>query len=168
MEFLKARVEKDLGLPVYKPANGEKISIPTPSYSTIAIPEKLYTKALMLDPNPHKRNCPLEFALVKEDDGTLTVTDVDSQIEDTLNSVTFSENVKVDSIDWPGFTKKLKMLDPTLEVKEDGLDLFDSTVLLTHAENQINELEVIFDLSRESTLPKIYELIGARKEEDDS
>uniref|UniRef100_A0AC35G2A8 Integrator complex subunit 11 n=1 Tax=Panagrolaimus sp. PS1159 TaxID=55785 RepID=A0AC35G2A8_9BILA len=167
MEFLKSRVEKDLGLPVYKPANGEKISIPTPSYSTLTIPQKLYTKALMLDPNPHKRNCPLEFALVKGDDGTLTVTDVDSQIEETLHSVTFSENVKVDSIDWPGFTKKLKILDPTLEVKEDGLDLFDSTVLLTHAENETNELEVIFDLSRESTLPKIYELIGAKKEEDD-
>ena len=60
------------------------------------------------------------------------------------------------------------MLDPALEEKDDGIDLFDSTVLLTTSEDAQNELEVIFDLSRESTLPKIYEIIGARKEEDDS
>uniref|UniRef100_A0A7E4W0U2 Integrator complex subunit 11 n=1 Tax=Panagrellus redivivus TaxID=6233 RepID=A0A7E4W0U2_PANRE len=164
MEFLKARVEKEFHINVYKPANGERVTILVPELNTFTVPRAMYQQALATDSHPHKRVVPFEAAIQEnKDNRTVELVPVNGVIEDEyLYNVTYSEYVKVESVDWAHFSKKLRPIDPDHQIKDDGLDLFCSSILLTHGEED-DHLEVIFDISRTATLDRIYRAIGAVK-----
>ena len=70
--------------------------------------------------------------------------------------------IKVKSRVIEKISEKLKFLDPDLDVKPDGVELFNGHVMLMNAKND-DEIEVLFDLSHEKELSKIYEAIEAEK-----
>ncbi|KAE9551860.1 hypothetical protein FO519_004934 [Halicephalobus sp. NKZ332] len=159
MEFLKKRVEKDFGLKVFKPANGEHISVEVPEFCKLSISREVYENCLSKESNPSKRNCPFEGIIVGEKNGKIHINAVP---EKKFHFTTSSEIIKVESRNISTNAEKLKLLDPDLDVKPDGIELFNGHVMLMNAKEE-DEVEVLFDLSHEKELQKIYQVIGGKK-----
>ncbi|TKR67003.1 hypothetical protein L596_023220 [Steinernema carpocapsae] len=164
MEFLKEKVEKELGLPVVKPANGETISIETRNGVEIPIPEDLLSRAIMKEINPNKRQCPFDAAVLMDKSRKMDVISIEEAAEKSgmdLHSITFGDFVTVDKVDWQEMADKLLKHDPDLQVKNDGLDLFDGEVLISEVNNEKNKVEVMWDESREEWSKLIIQAIQA-------
>jgi integrator complex subunit 11 len=64
MEFLKQKVEKEFGIPVFKPANGETISVPTCHDFVLEVPEELVSRSIGNCLDPAKTNCPFQAYII--------------------------------------------------------------------------------------------------------
>uniref|UniRef100_A0A914CDW6 Integrator complex subunit 11 n=1 Tax=Acrobeloides nanus TaxID=290746 RepID=A0A914CDW6_9BILA len=163
MEFLKQKVEKESNLKVYKPANGETISIDTEPEIFVDIPENLLSKSISLDPTPSKRFCPFQACVVMEKQSKkfeiISAEEAAQHMGVQLHSVTFSEIIDVEEINWTKIAKKLRKYDPELQMKTDGIDLFNSEILLTNVDGESRQIEIIWDESRESWLSLLTEEI---------
>uniref|UniRef100_F1KVT5 Integrator complex subunit 11 n=1 Tax=Ascaris suum TaxID=6253 RepID=F1KVT5_ASCSU len=160
MEFLKEKVEKEFGLRVYKPANGESICVDTELNATLTVPSQLIDKSISLDPTPSKKFCPFRaYVIMDKQSSQLEVISAKTaarQFNVNLHTITFSDTVEVDEVDWSKLATKLRRFDPNLEVKKDGLEMFGGEVLLAEVSGKPNQVEVIWDELRE----KWFELIS--------
>lgn len=80
MNFLKEKVEKvtygtriqfvnafqEFNLPVFKPANGETITIECNADVELEIPEEIIAKSIANDPTPSKRFCPFSACVLMD------------------------------------------------------------------------------------------------------
>ncbi|KAI6204623.1 Integrator complex subunit 11 [Aphelenchoides besseyi] len=168
MTFLKAKVEKEFKIPVFKPANGETINVEAKMRVYVDLPENLIRKSLsLLGPNANKRFCPFS-ACVLMDNKTkslqiLAPADAARELGVQLHSVTFSEVFKIGTLNWKQLADQLRKFDPDLQEKSDGIDMFDSELLLAAVSNNANRVELIWDDSRENWLDVIKKEIGAEK-----
>uniref|UniRef100_A0A183TYC5 Integrator complex subunit 11 n=2 Tax=Toxocara canis TaxID=6265 RepID=A0A183TYC5_TOXCA len=153
MEFLKEKVEKEFGVRVYKPANGESITIDKELGAALTVPSQLIERSIALDPTPSKKFCPFRaYAIMDKQSNQLEVISAKAaarQFNVNLHTITFSDTVQVDEIDWNKFAAKLRRFDPNLDMKKDGLEMFGGEVLLAEVTGKPNEVEIIWDEMRE-------------------
>jgi integrator complex subunit 11 len=168
MEFLKEKVEKEFSIKVFKPANGETVTIDSCLEVELEVPEDIISKSLANDPTPLKKFCPFS-ACVLMDKNTKKMEVISTEkaakcLGLQLHSVSFSDFVQIDEeINWVNMAKRLRKYDPGLQLKSDGIDMFDSELLLTSVEGEPKQVEVIWDEHRESWLSTIIETISGRR-----
>jgi len=68
-----------------------------------------------------------------------------------------------ETIDWQKIASRLFYYDSELQIKPDGIDLFNSELLLIQVTNQSRQLEIIWDESREHWIPVVVKELNARK-----
>ncbi len=117
MEFLKEKLQKEFGLTVYKPANGETVSVATEPEITLDVPTSLLKKSIQLDPHPSKRKCPFHASLVLQNEGgrkLLRVMDPEQAAEELglpMHTLNFTVTVGLKA-------KNLKDADPWTWLKK--------------------------------------------------
>ncbi|VDK73433.1 unnamed protein product [Litomosoides sigmodontis] len=162
MEFLKEKVEKEFNLKVFKPANGETVIIETPLNVCLNIPVQIIDRSISLDPTPSKRFCPFRaFLAMDKQTNQLEVVTPEAaarQLGKCLHTIAFSETVKVNHVNWNIFAAKLKVYDPNLQVKEDGIEMFNGEVTLVSLPGDSKHVEVIWDEIREEWSEEIIKL----------
>jgi len=168
MEILKAKVQKQYKIPVFKPPNGETVILETPNKVYVDISDELYDKTMnAIGPLAPKRFCPISGTLVMNTN-TKCLELVEhktaaNQMGVQLHSVTFSEIFEVKTLDWKEIARKLRKFDPELQEKSDGLDLFDSELLLVSVPDSPSKVEIIWDDDRENWVEIMQKEIGAEK-----
>ncbi|VDK25473.1 unnamed protein product [Anisakis simplex] len=122
MEFLKEKVEKEFGLRVYKPANGESITIEKDVDGSLTVPSQLIERSIALDPTPSKKFCPFRaYVVMDKQSNQLEVISAKAaarQFSVNLHSITFSDTIQLEEIDWHKIANKLRRFDPHLDVKQ--------------------------------------------------
>ncbi|KAL3997799.1 Integrator complex subunit 11 [Acanthocheilonema viteae] len=165
MEFLKEKVEKEFNLKVFKPANGETVTIETPLNICLNIPVQIIDRCINLDPTPSKRFCPFRaFLAMDKQTNQLEVMTPEAaarQLGKCLHTIAFGETVEVDHVNWKVFAAKLKVYDPNLQVKEDGIEMFNGEVTLISIPGDSKHVKVVWDEIREKWSE---EIITALKE----
>ncbi|KAL3124465.1 hypothetical protein niasHT_007748 [Heterodera trifolii] len=172
MEMLKARVEKEFGLEVFKPANGETVTVNSSARTYISVPEELIAKSIANCPSPAKRSCPFQaFLYLDKESNELSVISTEEaakQLGKELHTFCFNEIFYTFDalLDLDKLGEKLRRLvDPKLQIKPDGIELFDGELLLAQVPGQEHRLEIIWDEHREHWLDTLLPLIPARKME---
>ncbi|CAD5216898.1 unnamed protein product [Bursaphelenchus xylophilus] len=169
MEFLKGKVEKQFNIPVFKPANGETIVIETPLKVFVDIPSALIQKSMeIVGPRASKRFCPIRGCFIMSNDTKqlqfVAPDEAASQLGLKLHSVTFSEVFRMNTdLNLKQVAAILRKYDPELQEKTDGIDMFDSEVLIAAVPNEPKNVEIIWDDDRENWLSVLVEEIGAKK-----
>ncbi|KAI6192415.1 Integrator complex subunit 11 [Aphelenchoides bicaudatus] len=168
MNLLKGKVERQFNLQVYKPANGETVVIETPTKVYVDISQEVYNKSMSsVGPSAPKRFCPITGCLVMNSEtGSLELVPherVAQQLGYQLHSITFSEVFKINKLDWKIIAGLLRKFDQELQEKSDGLDLFNSELLLAAVSSDPLHIEVIWDEDRENWVEIICQEIGAKK-----
>lgn len=131
MDFLKDKVTKEFDVKVFKPANGETVSIPTEPEIWLDVPRELIKRSMAMDPNPSKRRCPFHANLILEE-GQLKVTDPQGAADALglpMHTLSFSVKVPVKSkalkdvepLDW--LRKTLNENFPEAHQEEEGEEL---------------------------------------------
>ncbi|KAI3413813.1 hypothetical protein GPALN_011294 [Globodera pallida] len=172
MEKLKAKVDTEFGLEVFKPANGETVTVNSSARMYISVPEELIAHSIADCPSPSKRTCPFQaFLYVDKESNELSVVSTEEaakQLGKELHTFCFNEIFyTIDAVlDLNKLAEKLRRLvDPKLQIKPDGIDLFDGELLLAQVPGQEHRLEIIWDEQREHWLDTLLPLIPARKME---
>uniref|UniRef100_A0A914V6H5 Integrator complex subunit 11 n=1 Tax=Plectus sambesii TaxID=2011161 RepID=A0A914V6H5_9BILA len=164
MEFLKEKVEKEFNLPVFKPANGETVVVPTRLDVRLDVPVSIIEHSLSLDPSPSKRSCPFRAAVRMDRAAGGDLEVISSQTAADLlglplHTITFSQTVTLPKIDWKQLTRALRTLDGDLQKKEDGLEMFAGEVTIMRIKEASDELELVWDEGREEWVDLILERI---------
>nr|CAD2175132.1 unnamed protein product [Meloidogyne enterolobii] len=169
MDILKGEVEKEFGLNVYKPANGETVSISSQPSIYVQVPEPLIRRSLAFIP-PKDETCPIEgFLFLDKQSNELTMLSNEEAAKHLgveLHSICLSEIfcVSEPKINWEELAERLKLnIDPELQIKPDGIELFDSELILAKVPEHSDRIEVIWDECREHLLDRILYLIPAKK-----
>ncbi|KAI1707173.1 beta-Casp domain-containing protein [Ditylenchus destructor] len=169
MEFLKSRVEKEFKIPVYKPANGESIVLNTNAAVYVNISDDFVKKCIRNCPSPSKRHCPFNgfVSLNKETNelDLLTAKEAADMLGTDVFTITYSENYEVDSLDWEHVAKLFTSYDPELQVKTDGISMFDGDVLLMRVADNANQFELVWEENRDHWLEILTNALRARKVE---
>ncbi|KAL7077440.1 hypothetical protein ACQ4LE_003037 [Meloidogyne hapla] len=170
MDILKGEVEKEFGLNVYKPANGETVSICSQPSIYVQVPEPLVRRSLALIPPKDETACPIEgFLYLDKQSNELTMLSAEEAAKHLgveLHSICLSEIFVTSepTINWEEIAERLKLnIDPELQIKPDGIELFDSELILAQVPEHSNRIEIIWDECREHLLNRILYLIPAKK-----
>uniref|UniRef100_A0A915DI60 Uncharacterized protein n=1 Tax=Ditylenchus dipsaci TaxID=166011 RepID=A0A915DI60_9BILA len=167
MEFLKSRVEKEFEIPVFKPANGETITINTNAAVYINVREEIIAKSIANCPSPSKRHCPFNaYVLMNKETKELDVVtpkEAAKILGVDLFTIAFSELYEVEEVNWERIAKKFKNYDPELQVKRDGIEMFDGELSFMNVSRHANQFEVIWEETREHWLEILLGEISARK-----
>uniref|UniRef100_A0A915P779 Integrator complex subunit 11 n=1 Tax=Meloidogyne floridensis TaxID=298350 RepID=A0A915P779_9BILA len=155
MDILKGEVEKEFGLNVYKPANGETVSISSQPSIYVQVPEPLIRRSLVFIP-PKDETCPIEgFLFLDKQSNELTMLSNEEAAKHLgveLHSICLSEIfcVSEPKINWEDMAERLKLnIDPELQIKPDGIELFDSELILAKVPEHSDRIEIIWDECRE-------------------
>jgi len=172
MAMLKTKVEQQFKIPVFKPANGETVVLETPLKVYVDISDELFRKAMSSGgPHASKRFCPITGCLVMNSStNTLELVrheEVAKEMGIQLHSITFSEIFEIKSLNWQELATRLQKFDPDLQLKSDGIDLFDSELLLASVPDNPARVEIIWDDERENWLSAVVKEIGAEKLPED-
>ncbi|VDM97005.1 unnamed protein product [Thelazia callipaeda] len=163
MEFLKEKVEKEFNLKVFKPANGETVVIETPLSVYLDIPMKILDRCIDLDPTPSKRACPFRAFLVMDKQNNqlevITPETAARHLNSSLHTIAFSEIIEVEEVNWKLFATKLRIFDPNLQIKEDGIEMFNGEIMLTTVPENSKQMEVIWDDIREDWSKEIIKTL---------
>ncbi|KAF1765140.1 hypothetical protein GCK72_005092 [Caenorhabditis remanei] len=166
MEFLKGKVEKEYKVPVHMPANGETVVITAQPKLDIKVPLEKIDRSLSLDPNPSKLECPFVAEIVydqaNENLHILSTAESEDLAEDAdcvPITLSLSEIIKVNRIDWNVLAKELLIYDPHLQQKEDGIEMFHGEITLVATDSEDVELELIWDECREHWFKIIHQAI---------
>lgn len=172
MDVLKTEVEKEFGLRVFKPANGETVSVVTQPSIYAHVPKRLIEQSIANYPGPNRMMYPLDgFLYLDKENNELTMISADEaakQLGDELHSICFSEIFYTSEAkpEWEKIAEKLRIyVDPELQIKPDGIEMFSSELVLAQVPEQPYRLEIIWDECREHWLEKLLPLIPARKRE---
>lgn len=153
MEFLKARVEEQFKIEVFKPANGESIDIWTEPKVELNVPMDVVERSLSLDPTPSKRFCPFHAVLTldaeKKDLNVISTEDAAKHLGVKLHKVEFVNRIEAKISDWEKIVDRLKEYDSSLFVSEDGVSMFNGEIRLRRVDEKRDLLEVVYDESRE-------------------
>uniref|UniRef100_A0A1I7YGF4 Integrator complex subunit 11 n=1 Tax=Steinernema glaseri TaxID=37863 RepID=A0A1I7YGF4_9BILA len=164
MEFLKEKIEKELGLPVLKPANGETVTVETQIGVDMNMPADVLDKAIMKEISANKRKCPLDACVIMDKSRKMEVISMEEaagRMGTSLHSITFGDFVRVDHMDFKKMAERLIKHDPDLQIKDDGLELFNGEVLIMKHKEEKNKVEVLWDEYREEWSQLIIEEIKA-------
>ena len=123
-------------------------------------------------PSPSKNECPLDgFVYLDKENNELTMISTEEaakQLGLELHSICFSEIFYTPEAKpkWELIADRLRdSIDPELQIKADGIELFESEIVLAQVPLQPNRLEIIWDECREHWLDRLLPLIPARKME---
>jgi len=93
----------------------------------------------------------------------ISLSDAASRLGVQRHMISFSETfVAIEGWTWEQFKEKLMDFDPDLQMKQDGIDMFDSELLL-HNSDERNHVEIIWDESREHWIKKIEDQLRLQK-----
>ncbi|CAJ0930060.1 unnamed protein product, partial [Mesorhabditis belari] len=165
MEFLKEKVEKEFRLKVSCPANGETVSVSTEIGKDISVPMEMVARSISLDPTPAKRACPFRGCIIVDrqynDIEVVSYETVAKQFDVPLHTITLSQKItgKVSCIDWDKMAKALSKHDAELQAKQDGIEMFHGEICVMPVRRQHNQVELMWDESRELWKPVILEEI---------
>ncbi|VDN56497.1 unnamed protein product [Dracunculus medinensis] len=167
MEFLKEKVEKEFKLKVFKPANGETAIIETPLNVYIKVPSELIEKTISYSPSPCKRFCPFNaYFTMEKRSNQLEVISAETaakQLGVNIHTISFSEIIEMEHINWEEIANKLRKFDLNLQLKEDGIELFSGEIVVCSVDGKAHQVELIWDEIRDEW----YDLIvKAIKEKD--
>ncbi|PAV63552.1 hypothetical protein WR25_20829 [Diploscapter pachys] len=155
MQFLRGKVEKEFNLPVFMPANGETVTISAEPTLEVLVPNDLLQKSIALDPSPAKRHCPFSACIVVDKEkGSIEIQSCESvakQMKLSLHTFTFSEIVDCgEEVDFDELMENLSQVDPELQKKPDGIEMFHGEICVMPVDGETNKIEVIWDESREA------------------
>ncbi|PAV66533.1 hypothetical protein WR25_22543 [Diploscapter pachys] len=155
MQFLRGKVEKEFNLPVFMPANGETVTISAEPTLEVLVPNDLLQKSIALDPSPAKRHCPFSACIVVDKEkGSIEIQSCESvakQMKLSLHTFTFSEIVDCgEEADFDELMENLSQVDPELQKKPDGIEMFHGEICVMPVDGETNKIEVIWDESREA------------------
>ncbi|GMT37908.1 hypothetical protein PFISCL1PPCAC_29205, partial [Pristionchus fissidentatus] len=165
MEFLKDKVEKEFGLRVYKPANGETVSIPASLEMDIEVPAELIHRSISLDPTPAKRACPFRASLLLDkQSSTLEVLSTEAaaaQFAFQIHTITHSEYIQTEKdINWKELARSVRSnVDMEMQQKADGIEAFDGDVVVMKCKDDSRKVELMWTENMDSWQPQIAELI---------
>jgi len=122
MAFLQERINKELDLPCYKPANGETVTFSTNPPIDVEVSTKLLKRHQNLNALPHldiKRKTPLHGALLVKNDRYIVLDQKEAmeELELQKHNMQFSMNVKVDNPSKLSFLLNLNQLHEYLKKK---------------------------------------------------
>ncbi|CAB3404409.1 unnamed protein product [Caenorhabditis bovis] len=155
MEFLKGKVAKEFNVPVHMPANGETVTIEVLPTIEMDISQEQVNRTIRLDPKPSKRECPFEgqFVLDQTTKRLAIVPVVESENEKKhveRTTISFSQIIKGKRVvAWKALTEALQNYDPYLQIKPDGIEMFDGEMAVMKMKNQENNVEFVWDENRQ-------------------
>ncbi|VDO17494.1 unnamed protein product [Brugia timori] len=130
------------------------------------IPVQILDRCISLDPTPSKRFCPFRaFLTMDKQTSQLEVITPEAaarQLGTSLHTIAFSETIEVGHVNWKFLASKLKLYDSNLQVKEDGIEMFDGEITLTSVTDYPKHVEITWDEIREEWSE---EIINALREE---
>lgn len=163
MEFLKEKVQEEFKVKVFKPANGETVTIPTELCMYLNVPVHIIEKSLSLDPSPSKRFCPFRAYVVMDKQTNelevITPEAAAKMLGTTVHTITFSDTIEVENVDWEEFADRLRAFDSELHVKPDGIEMFEGEILLAAVKGKPNAIEIIWDEIRDAWFEVISEAL---------
>ncbi|CAI2323866.1 unnamed protein product [Caenorhabditis sp. 36 PRJEB53466] len=165
MEFLAGKVTKEYKIPVHMPANGETVVIEAHPKLDIRVPLEKIDRSLSLDPNPSKAECPFvaEFVFDQENERLkiLTTADADDLLEKECLPMTLSlsQVIKGNRVDWNTLSNELLIYDPHLQLKEDGIEMFNGEIAILSNNEEETELELVWDECRQQWFKLIHKTI---------
>ncbi|CAD6195095.1 unnamed protein product [Caenorhabditis auriculariae] len=163
MEFLRGKVEKEFGVPVHMPANGETIMIEPSPKAFIEVSNQLIERSIALDPTSSKKSCPFTACVVLDKQtNALEVVSCEAAAEDLnvkIHTITLSQILKGTHIDWNVLSEAMQVYDPELQVKKDGIEMFHGEVCLLRVKGQESQVEMIWDECREQWQPIICAIV---------
>ncbi|KAF8371495.1 hypothetical protein PRIPAC_77924 [Pristionchus pacificus] len=165
MEFLKEKVEKEFGLRVYKPANGETVSIPASLEMELEVPNELVEKSIIMDPTPSKRSCPFRATLLLDKQtSTLDVVSCESaaaQFQFQIHTITHSEYLSVKrDLSWDELHYHVHFnVDREAQLKKDGIEIFHGDIVILKNKDDARKIELMWTENTDSWYSPIVELI---------
>ncbi|VDM92832.1 unnamed protein product, partial [Onchocerca ochengi] len=153
----------EFNLKVFKPANGETVTIETPLNVCLNIPVQILDRCIDLDPTPSKRFCPFRaFLAMDKQTNQLEVITPEAaarQLGTSLHTLAFSETVEVGHINWKIFAVKLRVYDPNLQIKKDGIEMFNGEITLASVTGDPKHVEITWDEIREEWSKEIVSVL---------
>ncbi|CAI5441233.1 unnamed protein product [Caenorhabditis angaria] len=165
MEFLKGKVVKEFKIPVHMPANGETVSIEKLPTFELPISQDKIEKCISLDPNPSKKQCPFNSKFVLDQSTQELEIEVNNEINLSEDNnmipitVSLSQIIRGKKLNWKELSEEMQVHDPHLQLKQDGIEMFDGEICIMALRNLENSVELVWDECRQPWFQTIYQTI---------